>query len=511
MSSFGNVMGRALDTGRAMAHARVIWKPTKGSQEMFLMLGQLASLVIEVMFHGGRGIGKSEVLIIAYLIHVGQGWGSSWTGVIFKKEYKPLRNLISTSRKIIPRIFPDAVWNKSECSWTFASGEVLYFGHIKNMEDYENKYHGHEYAYVGWDELATWRDPDVYEAMMSTLRTAFIPTKQQPSMPPLQVRSTTNPFGAGKWWVYERFLEGKRPGEITYNKDGSRQRCAVFGTIFENTYISKSYITNYLDQITDPALKAAWLHGDWEAVDMSAMFGPVWSAENLILDPFEIPRHWKIDRSFDFGQSTPFCCLWYAETNGEAVIVNGKSFCPPKGSLIVVGEDYGTEIDPKTGKQTKADAGLYLPANQIGVRLKAREDKLLTTVFKNHHKVQPGPADNQIHNGSKVDQGNAPTVAKELKAAGMEFVNSDKSPGSRVTSAQLMFDRLHATKTQDPSKPHIYLFKSCQFALKTLPNLHRDEDQPDAVAKGPDDHAWDALAYRLTWKRPVTSIQQGIR
>lgn len=89
MSSFGNVMGRALDVGRAMAQARVIWKPTKGSQEMFLMLGQLASLVIEVMFHGGRGIGKSEVLIIAYLIHVGQGWGSSWTGVIFKKEYKP--------------------------------------------------------------------------------------------------------------------------------------------------------------------------------------------------------------------------------------------------------------------------------------------------------------------------------------------------------------------------------------------------------------------------------------
>lgn len=118
MSSAGNI--------RHIANAarNVIWKPTKGSQEMFIMLGQLFSLVIEVMFHGGRGIGKSEVLIIAYLIHVGQGWGSSWTGVIFKKEYKPLRNLIATSRKIIPRIFPDAVWNKSECSWTFEIGRA---------------------------------------------------------------------------------------------------------------------------------------------------------------------------------------------------------------------------------------------------------------------------------------------------------------------------------------------------------------------------------------------------
>lgn len=412
---------------------------------------------------------------------------------------------------LIPRIFPDAVWNESKHKWTFSTGEVLIFNHIKHVREYDGKFHGHQYAYIGWDELATWSSIEIYEAMMSTLRTAYQPTKAQPNLPPLQVRATTNPWGCGRTWVYERFIEGKRPGEITYNLDGTRQRCALFGTVFQNVHIDEGYIRNYLGQLIDPAKKAAWLLGDWTAVDTGAMFGPVWSAQHLILDPFDIPRHWKTDRSFDFGQSTPFCCLWYAETNGEAITVNGQTFCPPKGTLIVVGEDYGTEIDAKTGKQTKADAGLYLSAKQIGERLKIRENKLLETVLKQHQKVQAGPADNQIHNGSKVDQGNAPTVAKELKAAGMEFVNSDKTPGSRVTSAQLMFDRLHATKTQDPSKPHIYFFRSCRFALKTLPFLQRDDDQPDAVAKGPDDHAWDALAYRLTWKRPVTSIQQGIR
>jgi hypothetical protein len=46
------------------------------------------------------------------------------------------------------------------------------------------------------------------------------------------------------------------------------------------------------------------------------------------------------------------------------------------------------------------------------------------------HELVAGPADNQIFNGSKVDQGNAPTVAKELKSEGMDFTNSDKSPGS---------------------------------------------------------------------------------
>jgi hypothetical protein len=87
-----------------------------------------------------------------------------------------------------------------------------------------------------------------------------------------------------------------------------------------------------------------------------------------------------------------------------------------------------------------------------------RETKLLDTVLKNHQKVHVGLADNPIYNGNKVDQGNAPTVAEELKAVGLEFVNSDKSTGSRVTLAQSMFDHLHAAEFQDPSKPHIYFF-----------------------------------------------------
>lgn len=494
----------------AKAVQNVIWKPTPGSQELFLILGQEKNLVKEVLFHGGRGIGKSEVLIMGHLQHVGKGWGSSWTGIIFKKAYKPLRSLIATSKKMIPKAFPDAVFNKNNYSWTFATGEILYFDQLKNMDEYEDKYHGHEYQYIGWDELATWATDDVYEAMMSTMRTGFMPTEKQPNLPPIQVRSTTNPFGAGKWWVRNRFIDGKMPGEITYNRHGERLRCAVFGSVFENIYLNKTYITGFLEEIRDPALKAAWFLGDWNATDTSAMFGMVWAAEKMIVTPFEIPHTWRVERCFDFGQSTPFACLWVAETNGEGIMIDGKEFCPPAKSLIVVGEDYGTEIDPKTGKQTKPDAGLFLSAQQIGARLKARENRLLETVLKKVGKVGAGPADNQIYNGSRVDQGRAPTIAKELEKEGIAFTRSDKSPGSRLNTAQLMFQYLYATKngTEDP---HIYFFSSCQFSLKTIPDLHRDEDQPDAVAKGPDDHCWDALAYRLSWKRPVTSVKQGIR
>lgn len=493
----------------------IVWQPTPGvdgrlsSQGLFLVVGQPQSLVKEVLFHGSRGNGKSEVLLMGFAQHVGKGWGSFWRGVVLRRQFSSLKDLITKSHRMFPKLFPGATYNKSVREWRFPTGEVLIFDYIEKKEQYEAKFHGQEYSYIGWDELTTWATDDIYESMMSTLRSSYQPTKAQPNPVPLQVRSTTNPWGRGKRWVKERFIDGKRSGEIEY-KDGRRDKLAIFGTVFENPYIDDEY-KDWLRSISDPSKLASWLLGDWEAVDDTAMFGPLWKTDIFLLDPFEIPAHWKVERSFDYGQSTPFCCLWSTETNGEQVkLPDGTLFCPPKGSIIVIGEDYGTPLNAD-GSQKQRDLGLFLSAGNIGKRLKTREDKLLATILKAHKKVQPGPADNQIYNGSKVDNGSAPTVAKELAKEGMTFVQSDKSPGSRVTSAQLMFDRMQSTVEQDPSKPHIYFFTNCKFLNKSIPELQRDEDQLDSVKKGSDDHAWDALAYRLTWKRPVSSIQQGIR
>ncbi len=520
MSSFGNI--RPI----AQAVRKIVWQPTKSrtgglsSQEIFLMVGQPQSLVHEVLFHGSRGNGKSACLLMGFAQHVGKGWGPYWRGVILRRQCSALKDLINESHKIFPKIFPGATYNISDREWHFPTGEVLIFQFIEKADQYEAKFHGMQFTYIGFDELTTWRTDEIYEKLLSTLRTAYQPTRQQPLMPPKQVRAMTNPWGVGKRWVKERFLDGKKSGQIEVIKkkliddDGNKveiewKRCAIFGTIFENNYVDLEYKA-WLMSISDPVLRESWLLGNWETVDDSAMFAKVWDKDILLLDPFTIPKGWKVDRSFDFGQSTPFCCLWTAEANGESVVVNGREFCPPKGSLIVVGEDYGTPLNAD-GSQQKRDLGLFLSAGKIGHRLKEREVKLQQSILQNHPKVTPGPADNQIFNGGKVDNGSAPTVAKDIAAAGITFTNSDKKAGSRITSAQIMYERLQATVDNNPEKPHIYFFTNCRFLNRTIPDLYRDEDEPDSVAKGADDHAWDALAYRLTWKRPVTSVKQGVR
>lgn len=493
---------------------RVIWQPTPGhdgglsSQGMFLLVGQPQYLVKEVLFHGSRGNGKSDSLLMAFAQHVGKGWGSYWRGVIVRRQYSSLKDLITKAWRIFPRLFPGAEYNKSNREWHFPTGEVLIFDYIEKKEQYEAKFHGQEYSFIGFDELTTWATEEIYESLMSTLRTSFRPTAQQPLMPPLQVRSTTNPWGVGKRWVKERFIDGKRSGEIEYI-DGKAARLAIFGSVFENPYIDEDY-KNWLKSISDPAKLAAWLLGDWDSTDDSAIFASLWKRDILILDPFVVPSTWRVERSFDYATSTPFCCLWIAETNGEEVILrDGRRFCPPKGSLVVVGEDYGTPLNPD-GTQVKRNAGLRLGATNIGKRLKIKEDELKQHILSKVTKVSPGPADNQIYDGSENDSGQAQTPARLMAAEGITFVRSDKSPGSRARSTQLMFNMLQSTIELNPTAQHIYFFTNCKFLIRSIPELQRDDNNPDAVMKGSDDHAWDALAYRLTWKRPVSSVKAGV-
>ena len=63
---------------------------------------------------------------------------------------------------------------------------------------------------LGWNELTKYPNKDCYEAMMSCNRTSFVPEVDGPrdaegrilcGQLPLQIFSTTNPYGAGRGWL----------------------------------------------------------------------------------------------------------------------------------------------------------------------------------------------------------------------------------------------------------------------------------------------------------------------
>src|SRR5262252_9388535 len=73
---------------------QLIWKALPGSQSMFIQ-----SPIREVCFAGTRGPGKTDAALMCFAQYCGAGFGDYWRGVIFRREYKHLDDLISKSKR----------------------------------------------------------------------------------------------------------------------------------------------------------------------------------------------------------------------------------------------------------------------------------------------------------------------------------------------------------------------------------------------------------------------------
>jgi hypothetical protein len=135
---------------------------------------------------------------------VGRGYGRFWRGVIFDKEYKNLDDLVAKSKKWFPQFNDGAFFKESpkDYKWTWPTGEELLFRAGYKETDYDS-YHGHEYPFIGFNELTKQPSRKFYDAMHSCNRSSFLPLEHSPDpanpLPeiPLVFRSTTNPHGAG--------------------------------------------------------------------------------------------------------------------------------------------------------------------------------------------------------------------------------------------------------------------------------------------------------------------------
>ena len=74
---------------------------------------------------------------------------------------------------------------KGERTWTFPTGASLRLRSLEQPEDV-SKYLGHQYAFIGWDELGAFPDDSAYRMMFGCLRSA------EP-VEAMRIRATGNP------------------------------------------------------------------------------------------------------------------------------------------------------------------------------------------------------------------------------------------------------------------------------------------------------------------------------
>lgn len=516
-----------------MTKYNAVVEPLKGSQSL-----ALSCPCNEILYEGTRGPGKTAAQLLRFRRLVGLGYGAFWKGVIFDIEYKNLGDIIAQSKKLFKKFNDGAVFlsSASELKWKWPTGEELLFRYEKNADGYWN-YHGQEFPFVGHNELTKRADSEFYESMFSCMRSSFRPEDYPlpdgsllPNIP-LECFSTTNPFGVGHTWVKKRFIDPVPRGTInrqhikTFNPKTEQEetvtltRVAIHGSWRENPYLDPTYIA-FLMNIKDPNKKKAWVYGDW-SITSGGRFDHLWREHIHVVEPFKIPASWHIDRSHDWGESKPFSNLWFAESDGKQCEINGKHIKYPAGTLFVIGEFYGCEPE-------QHNTGLKMSASNVAKIVKQIDECILdgdkaapkkvgeinyiAGIGSNHRRVLPGPADNAIFN--KDDE--QVSIASKMSKQGVDWVESDKSPGSRIAGAALLCEMLEAalegfdSESGMPERPAIYFFSNVRGIISRFPVLSRDTKKPDDVDTEQEDHDYDALRYRATKivKKPLSRGMQ---
>ncbi|MBQ8004347.1 MAG: terminase family protein, partial [Oscillospiraceae bacterium] len=319
-----------------------IWTP-QPKQAIFMSRPEY-----EGLYGGAAGGGKSDALVIEALrqVHI-----PHYKGLILRKTFPQLAEIIDKSFKYYKQAFPKARYNESRHTWIFPSGAKIIFGSMQHLTD-RTKYQGQAYDFIAFDELTHF----VYEEY------SYMYSRNRPNGPGTRVyiRATANPGGIGQIWVKERFITPAAPmtpisesHKIIY-PDGHEEtvvlkRIFVPSSVFDN----KALMQNdpmYVQRLASmpEAEKNALLYGDWNS--FSGMVFSEWRDDcehyadrrgTHVINPFIIPKEWTVWRAMDWGFSRPFSVGWYAVDYDKR--------------LYRIAEYYGCTGEPNVGVKENPD------------------------------------------------------------------------------------------------------------------------------------------------------------
>jgi len=448
---------------------RALWKPQPRQAEF------MSRTEYEALYGGAAGGGKSEALLMEALrqIHI-----PHYRGLILRKTYPQLTDLIDRSRVLYAAACPQAQYHTTGKVWEFPSGAKIFFGSMQHAAD-RIQYQGRQFDYIAFDELTHFTFAEY----------AYMFSRNRPGGPGTRVymRAATNPGGVGHGWVKERFVTAGEPGKPIEERntilgpDGApitltRTRIFIPSTVFDNQELMRrdpQYLSN-LAMLPEEEKKAL-LYGSWDAfsgqVFREFRDDPAHYADRMqthVISPFAIPMHWRIYRGFDFGYSRPFSVGWYAVDE--------------EGRLYRFKEYYGC-----TGRP---DEGLRMNPDEIAREIASIEEKDPSLAGRSI----TGIADPAI-----FDESRGESIARMMARRGIYFTPGDHT---RLAGKMQLHERLRFDET---GRPGLYVFSTCPHFIRTIPNLVYDEARVEDVDSTQEDHIYDECRYVLM-EHPIPAL-----
>ena len=430
-----------------------IWRPQPRQAEA------LACPASEVFFGGAKGGGKSDYLLGDYLADY-EEWGEAWKGILFRRSYKELDEIIGRSRQVIGKI-PGAtyvggdqmLWRIPAPNSRFPGFATLRFRSL-DSDLRVGEYNGHQYPWIGWDELTEFPTPGPYLFVIGCNRSAF--------GAPCRIRGTGNPGRPGHVWVKGRFIDVARPFELFTDPDTGLTRCFIPSKLEDNQILMRNDPDYEKRLMGLPShLRKALRFGDWDVV-VGQVFDE-FKRERHVIKRTPLDATWYRFCSMDWGYQKPFSIGWWA--------------VHPDGRMIRYKEWYGCE-------QNEANKGLKMSAGRVAKKAweMSVDEGATTMVADPACWTKIGLSDDK---GAEV-----PSVAETFEAQGFTMV---KANNDRVNGLA----RLHDMLTMDGAdgRPMMLVGENCHHWLRTVPYLCADPRNPEDIDTELEDHAYDDTRY----------------
>lgn len=430
-------------------------------------------------FAGERGAGKS-IFQLAYQLDGVEQYENAHRGAMFRKTYPELEDLQLKAQEVFGQaggVFhsqPSARYPVSNC-WYWGNGAQVRMRYIENQRDYQ-RYHGHDFSRLSFDEVTEYDSPTGFLLMLSTLRS--------PWGVHCTARLTGNPGGVGHVWMKMMFRimshDWARPFT---DQESGLTFMYVPAKLGENMMLPnrEQYVRTLLAATHgNEPLRRAWLFNDWTVV--AGAFFSEWDERRHVLKDFTPPSWWARFTATDWGSARPFSTGWYAVATDDTRWKNaaGERVEIPRGAIVRYKEYYG--IKTSEAGVEEYNTGLKMSVEDWASEVKKRskgEDIRYNAV-----------------DTSMFDEDGGPSMAeRSYKGAGLPLQRSDKR---RIPGWQQVRHRLQGT--EDDRRPLLYVTEGCKHFRRTFPALQHDQLKIEDVDTDGEDHCFSGNTLVSTRK-----------
>jgi hypothetical protein len=429
----------------------LLWMPTERQAVA------LSCPAYELFFGGARGGGKSDFLIMDFLKNV-EEYGAAHRGILFRRSMPELEEIVTRTMEIYTPL--GAEFHVSSKTWTFPSGSTLRLRFMEQDSDV-HKYQGHQYTWVGFDELTNWPTDYCYTWIQSSMRSA--------TGAPVHIRSSGNPGNVGHVWVRNRFIDVAAPEHVYQDLKTGLTRVFIPSLLDDNTYMMENDpMYEKRLELLPPHLYRAYRYGDWDI--FAGQVFEEWDRRRHVVRNMYIPREWFRFCSLDWGYSKPYSIGFWAVS--------------PEGLLVRYDEMYGCDVGKRNEGTKEAPSDVARKAWRL-----ARQAGIEDMVADPACWAQLGERSISSH-------------FEDIDNTGVGF-NMVKGNRDRIAGLNRFHDMMKAT--YHDGQPMIRIEEHCDAFIRTIPALAYDQKKPEDVDTKMEDHVYDEARYAImselaTWR-----------